>query len=471
MFWNPTAEAPCLSWVSPGAVVLTWHLQYRCRNIDITFASGNGVERYVDACVASLGISLLVSAMILSFFLIYIMDNRSDYDQNSNNNRCIRCSKLVFDTFCTGCGSKVPSSEEEYIISYYFRKGYPYNIILQFLYKFHVIGISLRTLKSKLRSYGLKRKSVLTPRIDVQIESAIRAELQGASVNIGYRTMWSRLNLFHGVCVPRDAVMLKLRLIDPDGCDRRKRRRLARRQYSSSGPNEVWHIDGYDKLKRFGFPIHGCIDGFSRRMLWLKALHSNNNPAVVARLFMECVVECNGCPKRVRSDCGSENVDVTAIQSYLRRRQDDAFSGLNAHIYGPSHGNQWIESWWSQYRRNRSSFIIDFFKDLVDLGSYNPSNSYQLACVRYCFVPILQKDLDEVKEYWNSHLIRKSGFGCISGRPDVLYFLPETCGGEDQTQACNTDDLTEMETYVEQSNTSYNSEIEFLEYLTIWLLH
>ena len=28
------------------------------------------------------------------------------------------------------------------------------------------------------------------------------------------------------------------------------------------GPNHVWHLDGYDKLKPFGFPIHACIDGY-----------------------------------------------------------------------------------------------------------------------------------------------------------------------------------------------------------------
>ena len=30
------------------------------------------------------------------------------------------------------------------------------------------------------------------------------------------------------------------------------------------GPNEVWHIDGNDKLKKFGFCIHGCIDGYKK---------------------------------------------------------------------------------------------------------------------------------------------------------------------------------------------------------------
>ena len=34
--------------------------------------------------------------------------------------------------------------------------------------------------------------------------------------------------------------------------------------YSFQGPNYPWHIDGYDKLKAYGFAIHGCIDGWGR---------------------------------------------------------------------------------------------------------------------------------------------------------------------------------------------------------------
>lgn len=29
------------------------------------------------------------------------------------------------------------------------------------------------------------------------------------------------------------------------------------------GPNFVWHLDGYDKLTPYGFPIHACIDGYN----------------------------------------------------------------------------------------------------------------------------------------------------------------------------------------------------------------
>ena len=28
------------------------------------------------------------------------------------------------------------------------------------------------------------------------------------------------------------------------------------------GPDFVWHLDRYDKLKPYGFVIHGCIDGY-----------------------------------------------------------------------------------------------------------------------------------------------------------------------------------------------------------------
>ena len=40
--------------------------------------------------------------------------------------------------------------------------------------------------------------------------------------------------------------------------------------YSVPGPGALWHSDGNDKLKRYGFPIHGAMDGYSRKLLWLK---------------------------------------------------------------------------------------------------------------------------------------------------------------------------------------------------------
>ena len=42
---------------------------------------------------------------------------------------------------------------------------------------------------------------------------------------------------------------------------------LRRRSYTNPGTNFAWHIDGYDKLKPYGFPIHGGVDSLSRRVV------------------------------------------------------------------------------------------------------------------------------------------------------------------------------------------------------------
>ena len=86
---------------------------------------------------------------------------------------------------------------------------------------------------------------------------------------------------------PRVAVILAMEIINPGRVEERRNRRLHRRDYISPGPNFVWHIDGYDKLKPYGFPIHGAIDGFSRKVLWLNVGTTNNNPLVTAVYLSE----------------------------------------------------------------------------------------------------------------------------------------------------------------------------------------
>eukprot|EP00731_Ephydatia_muelleri_P016141 Em0009g565a len=59
----------------------------------------------------------------------------------------------------------------------------------------------------------------------------------------------------------------------------------------NKGSNWCWHIDGYDKLKPFGFPIHACIDGFSRKIIWLELTATNNDPNVVVKFYLDAVVK------------------------------------------------------------------------------------------------------------------------------------------------------------------------------------
>ena len=92
---------------------------------------------------------------------------------------------------------------------------------------------------------------------------------------------------------------------DPEGVQLRKRRRLRRRKYINM-PNFVWHIDGHDKLKPYGFSIHGSIDSFSRGVLWLEVSTSNKIPEVIAKYYLDAVRR-NGLPVNVKADDGTEH--------------------------------------------------------------------------------------------------------------------------------------------------------------------
>ena len=216
-----------------------------------------------------------------------------------------------------------------------------------------------------------------------------------------------------------------LKEIDPEGTNMRKARRLRRRKYVSEGPNSCWHADGYDKLKPYGFPIHGCIDGYSRRILWLKVTKSNSHANVPAAYYVDTMKELGVCPKLLQTDCGTENVLMAAIQSRLQ-------SSVHAHRYSSSVANIRIENWWSHNRKGYTGWLINFFKDMVATGEFNLGNTLHMELAWYTFSPLLQYELDQVKLQWNTHYIRRTRHDTIPGRPDELFFLPELSGGQDQ---------------------------------------
>ena len=103
-----------------------------------------------------------------------------------------------------------------------------------------------------------------------EVVEAVEEELRGSGSLLGYRAMHQRLINQHGLVTTREFVRHVLRVLDPEGVEHRSQHRLRRRIYRCKGPNYLWHIDGDDKLKPFGLCIHGAIDGFSRRILWLE---------------------------------------------------------------------------------------------------------------------------------------------------------------------------------------------------------
>ena len=117
----------------------------------------------------------------------------------------------------------------------------------------------------------------------MKVITAIESELNGSGSCVGYRQMHQRMQGKYGFAVARETVRIILKVLDPNGVETRSRRRLRRREYRGRGPNFIWHIDGYDKLKPFGFYVHATIDGYSRRILWLEVSPTNKDPTYIAR--------------------------------------------------------------------------------------------------------------------------------------------------------------------------------------------
>ena len=61
----------------------------------------------------------------------------------------------------------------------------------------------------------------------------------------------------------------------------------------------------HDELGRCGFSFHGCVDGFSRRTIWLGVQRSNKNPRLMAIYFLNKVKAAHECASRVYTDRGT----------------------------------------------------------------------------------------------------------------------------------------------------------------------
>ena len=72
-----------------------------------------------------------------------------------------------------------------------------------------------------------------------------------------------------------------------------------------------------------------------------------------------------------------------------------------------------------------------FFSNLESTGSLNLCDELEKECIWYTFSGLIQQELDDILEHWNTHRIRKSRHNTVAGRPDVIFFDPESYGGSD----------------------------------------
>ena len=305
-----------------------------------------------------------------------------------------------------------------------------YKEILNIINQHHDKVLTFRTLKRICKHKGLNRCTNVDPSL---LADAINIELGSSLSLVGYRQMAENLNVKYGINTSRESVRKILKILDPVGVENRKRKLIRRRIYISDGPADIFHIDGNDKLKKWGFPIHGCVDGFSRKIMWLVASTTNNDPLVVANHFLHCIRIHGIAPRLLRMDRGNENIYCQDIQTFFTGNE-------SSYLYAASTHNQRIEALWSRLKKFRISWWIQFFTAMEKHGLFKPSLEIHKEVLLFCFMPVIQSELNEFTRTWNMRNVRQSANG-PGGKPDILFQLPSSVGFTNQGIAVEASDI------------------------------
>lgn len=156
------------------------------------------------------------------------------------------------------------------------------------------------------------------------------------------------------------------------------------KNFHAPGLNFMWSLDGYEKLKNFGFSIFSCIDTYSRAIIWIYVGRGNITALSSLKQFLRTVSYSGIRPLFTRSDHGIETplwAGAQAIladfdQTEVRYTTEDNYQIVHrqgsrlssCHIWGPSTSNQRIESWWEKLLKGVSQRWIAIPHELIDSG-------------------------------------------------------------------------------------------------------
>lgn len=282
-----------------------------------------------------------------------------------------------------------------------------------------MLGWSSRTLRRWREDYQYMdpRQSLDDLALDEKVLSIVNNIDQ-----IGSEYVWGVLK-GEGYCITRDRVRQSVRRVNPEGIEIRKTTRLQRRVYAVHGPMHLWHIDSNHKLIKYNMVIHGCIDGFSKTVIYLHCA-DNNRASTVLDIFTHAVEQTwRSVPYRIRTDGGGENIRIAEYMQQMRP---------NVHrpcIAGRSVHNQRIERLWRDVTDKVTSFYADLFILLETVHHVDFNHPLVLFLVHYLYLDRINEHLERFQSGWNHHKLRtehnKSPLQLLHCNLDALPPPPE----------------------------------------------
>ena len=143
--------------------------------------------------------------------------------------------------------------------------------------------------------------------------------------------------------------------------------------------------------------MHGCIDAFFRKLIFLKVGLSNKNRDVIAHYYSNTISELGGAPHIIKTDDGTENALIESIHIYLHSiNEEEGIENAFSNTISPQ--NLRIEAYWSVLQRDRFGSRKRFLQDLSENDMQDTSDPVTLDCVRFSFLDHLRHDLNRTKE-------------------------------------------------------------------------
>lgn len=282
-----------------------------------------------------------------------------------------------------------------------------------------------------------ERSEALRKAIDF-LETDLRRTQAIRGFGRGY--LWNYVRQKAGILISPNRLYDFYRDVFPEEVQKRREGNFKHRtDFSVPGPNFLWCLDGYEKLKRFGFQIYACIDAYSRCIIWFFIGRSATTAISTLKQFLRTIKHLRMRPFFTRSDHGVETPLWVAAQATLaqcgpaeityedadgvthRYRQGDRIQ--SCHMYGPSTRNVRIESWWRSLRGGASDRWISFFAELASTAYFIEGDVVDQIALYAIYAPQIQDEFADFVDLWNGHRIRmqKNRAHVISGRPMDLY--------------------------------------------------